>query len=57
MIPFRELNAEEEQQFRQWARDNYQPGMEVSELWHPIVRNELEKLKRDDHEHRSTVEN
>lgn len=41
---FRELSPAEEQEFRQWARDNYTPGAEQSPLWHPVVRDECNKI-------------
>jgi hypothetical protein len=41
---FRELNETEEKEFRQWARDNYAPGETASEVWHPVVRDEWEKI-------------
>lgn len=43
---FRQLNKSEEETFRQWARDNFKPDMVISELWHPVVRDELERIKR-----------
>jgi len=42
---FRELDPTEEQEFRQWARDNFAPGRHPSGLWHPIVRQEWQKLQ------------
>lgn len=38
---FRELSAEEEAEFRQWARDNWKPGDKISPVWHPSVRDEI----------------
>lgn len=37
---FKKLDSEEEQQFRQWARDNYQPGDKIKETWHPVIQDE-----------------
>ena len=37
---FRFLNKKEEANFRLWARTNYTPFTEISELWHPVVRDE-----------------
>lgn len=39
---FREIEegSDEEQQFRQWAQNNYEVGEPISELWHPIVKHE-----------------
>lgn len=44
---FRQLTDEEELTFRLWARDNWQHGMNVSELWHPIVRDEIDKMEAE----------
>lgn len=37
---FRFLSREEEADFRRWARANYTPFTEISELWHPVVQDE-----------------
>lgn len=44
---FRQLNESEKKEFKQWARDNYTPGDKISELWHPIVRQECEKINEE----------
>lgn len=44
---FRQLDDNEQKEFRQWARDNYQPGTLVSGLWHPIVQNECHKMNME----------
>ena len=44
---FRTLPEEEAESFRQWARDNFKPGTEASELWHPIVRAEWARLEAE----------
>lgn len=44
---FRELDADEEETFRQWARDNYRVGSEISVLWHPIVASECHKMNEE----------
>jgi len=41
---FRTLDEVETKQFQQWARDNYAPGTTISELWHPVVRDECRKI-------------
>lgn len=45
---FRDLSPEEEVSFRQWARDNWTPGVEVSPLWHPVVRDEITLMQAGD---------
>lgn len=37
---WRELSKEEEGEFRQWARDNWEIGDELNPMWHPVVRDE-----------------
>ena len=43
---FRDLNAKEVYEFKQWARDNYKPFTEISSVWHPIVREECELINK-----------
>jgi hypothetical protein len=38
---FRKLTDEEIKEYRQWARENWKPGMEIKEVWHPVVRDEI----------------
>jgi hypothetical protein len=38
---FRTLDAKEESDFRQWARQNWSPGDEIKGIWHPVVRDEI----------------
>lgn len=44
MSLFKSLNADEEKQFRQWARENYTPGSEIKGVWHPVVQDECTKM-------------
>jgi hypothetical protein len=41
---FRELNPEEEAEFRQNARENYVVGTEINEVFHPVWRDEARKM-------------
>lgn len=43
---FRELDAAEEQEFRKWARENFDALVEPPTFWHPIIRDEWGKLLR-----------
>lgn len=45
---FRQLSEEEEADFRRWARENYTPGEEVKQIWHPVVRDEIRKMCREE---------
>lgn len=44
---FRELTPDEENEFRQWARDNYDPDTKVNPLWHPVVRDEWGRISNN----------
>ena len=37
---FRDLAPDEEQSFRQWARDNYKPFTNINGVWHPVIQDE-----------------
>ncbi len=41
---FRFLTKAEKTNFRRWARNNYTPFTEISELWHPVVQDECRKM-------------
>ena len=41
---FRLLNKQEQTEFRLWARRNYTIGSEISEVWHPVVRDECRRM-------------
>ena len=44
---FKTLTKEEEIPFRQWARENYNPGNEVKSIWHPSVRDECLRMNQE----------
>jgi len=44
---FRELNSEEELQFRAWARENYEPHGTISETWYPVVQEECAIINQE----------
>ena len=46
MSLFKTLSESEEQEFRQWARDNYTPLDPIKGIWHPIVQDECTKINR-----------
>lgn len=37
---YRALTTAEEKKFRKWARDTYEPGVEIKGIWHPVVQEE-----------------
>jgi len=37
---FKELTDEEEVEYREWARNNYEVGELINSCWHPIVIDE-----------------
>lgn len=43
---FRKLTPTEERKFRNWARDNYEPGSEIKGTWHPVVQDECVEINR-----------
>lgn len=43
---FRKLTPAEERKFREWARDNYEPGSEIKGTWHPVVQDECVEINR-----------
>lgn len=47
---FRRLSSEGEKRFRQWARDNYKVGEEISIVWHPVVKNECWVMNKEEDE-------
>jgi hypothetical protein len=44
---FRQLSKEEEERFRQWARDNYTPLSDISGVWHPVVQDECRMMNEE----------
>jgi len=46
-MKFRTLNDLEEEQFRDWASDNYTPFDNIPEFWHPVVREECHKINAE----------
>ena len=41
---FKDLTAQEETEFRQWARDNYVCFSDISGIWHPVVQDECKNM-------------
>jgi hypothetical protein len=44
---FKQLSSEEEQEFRQWARDNYKPFSKIDGIWHPSTQDECVKMNTE----------
>lgn len=44
---FRDLSEAEEEEFRQWARDNFKAGDTINVVWHPVVQDECRKMVVD----------
>jgi hypothetical protein len=44
---WRVLSPEEEIEFRQWARNNYTKGFTINSIWHPVVRDECNKMNNE----------
>jgi len=41
---FRTLSPEEEKEFKEYTHDNWTPSTAINEVWHPVVRDEWEKM-------------
>lgn len=42
---FKELTPEEEVEYRQWARSNFDVNeTKINHLWHPVVQDECKKM-------------
>jgi hypothetical protein len=41
---FKELDSSEIKSFKDWAWDFYKAGDPISELWHPVIQAECEKI-------------
>lgn len=45
MNMFRELNKQEVEEFKKWARDNFDPKSDTPNLvWHPVIQQECAKM-------------
>lgn len=45
MSMFRELSEQEVEEFKKWARDNFDPSSDMlNPVWHPVVRDECNKM-------------
>jgi hypothetical protein len=44
MTLFKELNENQETEFRRWARDNYEPLTPIEGIWHPVIQDECAKI-------------
>lgn len=52
---FRELDSEEQEEFRQWSRDNYEVGGEINDLWHPVTKDECRRMNWENKYERKTL--
>lgn len=41
------LTAEDKAFYRAWARQSYEPNGAINESWHPVVRQECERIDRE----------
>lgn len=44
---FKDLNENQEAEFRQWARDNYAPFTPIEGIWHPVIQDECAKINAE----------
>jgi hypothetical protein len=47
---FRILTAEEEADFRKWARENYKVNTDINSGWHPVVIHEIGLMTLENYE-------
>ena len=43
---FKSLTAEEVAEFKQWARDNYEPLSDIKGIWHPVIQRECALINK-----------
>ena len=43
---FKKLSSSEEDEYKQWARDNYEPMTEIKGIWHPSVQAECVEMNK-----------
>jgi hypothetical protein len=46
-MQFRDLGADEEAEFRKWARDNYKCNEPINQLWHPVTKAECVLMNQE----------
>lgn len=44
---FRDLDPEEEEEMKKWARDNYTRMSPIKGVWHPAVQQECAKMNAE----------
>ena len=44
---FKELTPEEEEAYKMWARENFDPFSDIGVVWHPVVKAECEQINRE----------
>ena len=44
---FSDSTDDEEEDYRQWARENYQPEQMIKSIWHPVTVDECVKIIKE----------
>ena len=44
---FKTLTEKEKEEYRKWARENYERFSEISGVWHPVVQAECVKMNEE----------
>ena len=52
---YRDLSEEETADFKAYARENYQAGSLINDVWHPVIKEECELINREFDEEIPTV--
>ena len=45
---FKDLDDEQETEYRLWAREHHDVGDAVSTLWHPVIRDECQLIDEEE---------
>jgi hypothetical protein len=41
---FKNLSPQEVAEYKEWARDNYEPLTDIKGIWHPVIQHECAKI-------------
>ena len=41
---FKSLNSDEVEEYRVWAKDNYEKFSEIKGIWHPVIQDECRRI-------------
>jgi hypothetical protein len=44
---YKKLTEEEEIEYREWARETYTPLTEIHTVWHPVIKDECNRMNEE----------